>query len=70
MIFHTRVSTSRSDLPTRFKLTREKAEINRNDSAIRLEKVTLGLPRSAHRERLTSFLDGWDQDVKKNSEDK
>jgi hypothetical protein len=57
------------DLPTRFKLSREKAEINRNDP-IRLEKVTLGLPRSAHRERLTSFFDGWDQDVKKNSEDK
>jgi len=58
------------DLQTRFKLSREKAEINRNDRVIRLERVTLGLPRSANRERLTSLLDGWDESVMKKSDDK
>lgn len=58
------------DLPTRFKLSREKAETNRNDRVILLQRVMLGLPRSANRERLTSFLDEMDESVKKNSDDK
>lgn len=52
------------DLPTRFKLSREKAEMNRNNPTIRVERVTLGLPRSNNRGRLSSFLEGFDEQEK------
>ena len=50
------------DLPTRFKLSRERAETNRRDPDFRLERITLGLPRSANRGKLKSFLDSLDED--------
>jgi hypothetical protein len=53
---------SEPDLPTRFKLSREQAEANRRDSDFRLERVTLGLPRSPDRGKLKSFLDGLDKE--------
>jgi hypothetical protein len=53
------------DLPTRFKLSREKAEINRNDPVIRLDRVTLGIPRSANHGRLSGFLEGFNDEEKK-----
>lgn len=49
---------SNPDLPTRFKLSRERAENRRRDSDFRLERITLGLPRSANRGKLKSFLYG------------
>ena len=52
------------DLHTRFKLSREKAEMNRNNPAIRFERVTLGLPRSNNQGRLSSFLEGLDEQEK------
>jgi hypothetical protein len=58
------------DLPTRFKLSREKAEINRTDSVIRLERVTLGLPRSANRGKLKVLLEKFNDDVLKNLDHK
>ncbi|MDT7523467.1 hypothetical protein RAE21_13810 [Rhodoferax sp. TBRC 17198] len=49
------------DLSTRFKLSRERAETNRRDPDFRLERITLGLPRSANRGKLKSFLDSLDE---------
>lgn len=58
------------DLPTRFKLSREKAEANRNDTEMRIDRVTLGLPRSANLGSLKGFLEEFNEDVKKNSEER
>ena len=52
------------DLTTRFKLSRERAETHRRDPDFRLERITLGLPRSANRGKLKSFLDGLGDDEK------
>ena len=53
---------SNPDLPTRFKLSRERAEANLRDPNFQLERVTLGLPRSANRGKLKSFLESLDAD--------
>jgi hypothetical protein len=58
---------SAPDLPSRFKLSRERAVINLRDPDFRLERITLGLPRSGNREKLKSFLDGLDEDGKDQS---
>ena len=55
---------SEPDLHTRLKLSREKSEMNRNNPAIRLERVTLGLPRSDNQGRLSSFLEGFNEQEK------
>ncbi len=59
---------SNPDLPTRLQLSREKAEVNRRDPNFRLERVTLGLPRSDRRGKLKSFLDTLDKKDNGNSE--
>lgn len=56
------------DLATRFKLSRERAETHRRDPDFRLERITLGLPRSTNRGKIKSFLDGLDNDEKDHSE--
>lgn len=57
------------DLSTRFKLSREKAEANRIDREFRIERITLGLPRSGSRGKLKSFLEEIDTDNKQKPED-
>ena len=57
------------DLSTRFKLSREKAEANRIDREFRIERITLGLPRSGSRGKLKSFLEEIDTDNKEKPED-
>ena len=58
------------DLSTRFKLSREKAEANRKDREFRIERITLGLPRSGSRGQLKSFLEEIDTENKKKPEDR
>jgi hypothetical protein len=55
-------------LDTRFNLSRERAEANLRDPNFQPERITLGLPRSAHRGELKSFLDGMDIDNKRKME--
>ncbi|WP_104801718.1 hypothetical protein [Limnohabitans sp. TS-CS-82] len=59
---------SNPDLPTRFNLSRERAEASLRDPNFQPERITLGLPRSAHRGELKSFLDGMDIDNKRKME--
>lgn len=59
---------SNPDLPTRLQLSRERAEANRRDPNFRLERVTLGLPRSDRGGKLKSFLDTLDEKDNGNSE--
>ncbi len=60
---------SNPDLPTRFKLSREQAEVNRKIPMVRIERITLGLPRNTNRGKLRSFLDEIDTDNKTKMED-
>lgn len=53
---------SAPDLATRFKLSLERAEANSKDPNFQIGQITLGLPRSANRGKLKSFLDGLNED--------
>lgn len=55
------------DRPTRFRLAREKAESNQRNPEYRVERITLGLPRSASRST-KSFLESL-EDFEKDGSD-